>query len=631
MKWRPSNLALKVFLPLIIILLAQSIAPASAQVSVEKSVQIIEGHLETGDSHFYFIPQLKAGQTLFVYTSGESGDLDPIIGLLDANADINALSKQFHNEIETEVQAGNDPVVTIKNVSNKTFLIWDDDSGSGYDAAIKYNVPSDGEYKLIITSSPINPSFGDYRLQIGINAPEVLQGKGKDTGDQIAYLDQNDLDNSMAIQEIRGTLSEKNNNTFYYINDMDAGTTFSAFVEPTSGNLIPTLILKDFGDKPVRSGNYLGKDKTAYLQYTFNEPAKNYVLEISSCQKCDEATTGDFRLLVGRNISEKLSTESVANAEDVLRLPIQVKIGVEMDQITGVDQKAENFSVVANIIMKWQDPDLAFSPDTCDCNIKAFTGNNFNQFVTYAKDKWPEFSITNQQGNRWTQNKVVAVEPDGSAIYLERFTTTMQAPDFYFRLFPFDKQDFYIRLQSVFPVEYFVYTNPDELSKIGTALGEEEWVIIESDTTIDSVTNQSEKSRYNFHFKAKRRLTYYFLVFFIPLALIIIVSWITFFLKDYTRRIEVTTGNLLLFIAWNFSISDNLPRLGYMTFMDTVMATTFLISVIVVVFNVVLRRLEVTGKDELALKLDKFTIWIYPISYIVMFGLLIFLFFVVGI
>ena len=631
MNRNPLNLTIKALLALIIILLAQSIVPVSAQISDEKAVQIFEGYLKTGNSHFYIIPKLKAGQTLYVYASGESGNLDPLIGLIEGNADLEALTEKFQKEFTSAVQADQDPITAIENISNELFLIWDDDSGTGYDAAFKYVVIEDGDYKLMISSPPVNPSFGDYKLQIGINAPEVLQGKGKNTGDQVANLDRDVSDDGTAIQEITGTLTEKNNTTFYYLNDMDAGTSFSAFVEPTSGNLIPTLILKDFGGKPVRSGNYLGKDITTYLQYTFDEPAKNYILEISNCQTCEEVTTGDFRLLVGRNVSEKLSAKSEANAVDVLRLPIEVKIGVEMDQITGVNQKEENFSVVANIIMKWQDPDLAFSPDTCDCDIKAYTGNNFNQFVNYANDKWPEFSITNQQGNRWTQNKVAAIDPGGSAIYLERFTTTLQAPDFNFRLFPFDKQDFYIRLLSVFPVEYFVYTNPEELSKVGTELGEEEWEIIKFDTTIDTVTDQSKKSRYNFHFKAQRRLTYYFLVFFIPLILIITVSWITFFLKDYTKRIEVTTGNLLLFIAWNFSISDNLPRLGYMTFMDTIMATTFLISVIVVVFNVILRRLEVTGKDEVALKLDKFTIWIYPIAYGVMFGLLVYLFFVVGI
>jgi hypothetical protein len=44
-----------------------------------------------------------------------------------------------------------------------------------------------------------------------------------------------------------------------------------------------------------------------------------------------------------------------------------------------------------------------------------------------------------------------------------------------------------------------------------------------------------------FHFSALRHLSYYIFRLFIPIFLIITVSYITFFLKDYSRRIEIAT------------------------------------------------------------------------------------------
>ena len=114
---------------------------------------------------------------------------------------------------------------------------------------------------------------------------------------------------------------------------------------------------------------------------------------------------------------------------------------------------------------------------------------------------------------------------------------------------------------------------------------------------------------------------------FIPLLLIIIVAWITFFLKNYDKRIDVTTGNLLLFIAYNFSISDDLPRLGYLTFLDTILIAIFIVSTMIVVYNVYLRRLENNGKGDMAKKIDDYMIWVYPIAYALSFALVYYWYF----
>jgi len=102
----------------------------------------------------------------------------------------------------------------------------------------------------------------------------------------------------------------------------------------------------------------------------------------------------------------------------------------------------------------------------------------------------------------------------------------------------------------------------------------------------------------------------------VTILLIIFVLWITFFLRDSTRRIDVASANLLLFIAFSFSLADNYPRLGYLTFLDAIMVIMFVINALVVVYNVLLRRMEMNGEGEKANRIDSVLDWAYPLSYL---------------
>ena len=121
-----------------------------------------------------------------------------------------------------------------------------------------------------------------------------------------------------------------------------------------------------------------------------------------------------------------ISGTAEPNSQDVLRLPTEVQAGIKLQQIVMIDQSNEIMTAVGTIKLAWKDPKLAFSPDECNCQVKEYTENNFNQFLTETGGDWPDFTFFNQQGNRWALNRVVDVLPDGSVTYLERFSTNFQ-------------------------------------------------------------------------------------------------------------------------------------------------------------------------------------------------------------
>ena len=235
------------------------------------------------------------------------------------------------------------------------------------------------------------------------------------------------------------------------------------------------------------------------------------------------------------------------------------------------------------------------------------------------------FYLLNQQGNRWSQNRLIEIASNGHVTYLERFSTNFQL-DFDWTKYPFDRQDFFIKLDMLYPEEEYIFAPMEGFSEIDPLHGEDEFILTDFDTQITSEVSSGlvPTSRFTFHFSAPRHLDYYVFRFFLPILLIIAVSYITFFLKDYTRRIEIATGNLLLFIAFSFSLGDNYPRMGYLTFMDAIMATTFAINTLVVVLNVYFKWLESNDQREKADRLEAPFNYLYPLAYLVSFGIIAF-------
>jgi hypothetical protein len=604
----------QIFPGIILILLACFVLNPAAAAQDDGKVQVIEGNVAIDGGLIYNLDGLSEGDRLIVLVERTSGNLDPIVGLAPTGLEAGRLRAQYRSDVEQAIARGQDPLVAIPAILDDTFLAWNDDGGEGYDSLLDFTIPETGDYQLVLTSSTMLDTFGEFQMVIGLNNPEGISGNTRPTGDVIAVIDQDESQIGQAVQEVVGTLTAENNSTFYSLGKFQPGDTLYVFVEAISGDLIPQVFLDDFGGKAVRSGNFSGDEQEAAFGYTFEDDASNFRISIEACCEGGEQTEGEYRLLVGANSPSVLSGNAETVGQPILLEPLLAHVGIKLQQITHVDQKAENFGVVAELEMQWNDPALAFSPDTCQCDFKIFYGEDFLDFALENELIWPEVTLVNQQGRRFTQNQFVVVRPSGDASYFERFTAELQAPDFDFQRFPFDEQVFYIRFESLFPEEYVVLSELEGGSDVGDQLGEEEWSITESGTEVSS---DNGKSRFSFRFSAERHLNFYIFRIFLPILIILVVSWTTFFLKDYGKRVDVAGANLLLFIAFNFTISDELPRLGYLTFLDTILISTFVITGFVLILNVILKRLEISGKEELAQRLDRYMVWIYPISYVI--------------
>ncbi len=401
-------------------------------------VQEITGKYDLGDGAVtYLLRNLEAGQELSVFAEGTSGNFDPFIGLLDDRADVDAISEQFNDQILEAIMQNQDIFLVTPRVADESFLAWSDDTGGSFDAAFTITIPRDGDYQVIILSTPLSQTFGTYRMLVGIDAPEVASGSAQPTGDEIATFYRAGRNTETAVQTIEGELNSRSPETVYKFNDFFPGDTLYVYIEAISGDLLPRISLLAQGTKPVRTGNYNDSATAGWLELPLPEGGSGYRLAINADTVDGQPTAGKYRLVVGRNVPEVLTGSAAERGQPFLRSAIPVDIGAKLQQIAGVNQTSENYDAVYSIRLVWNDPELAFSSEECQCEFKVYNADDFSKFASEEEIDWPIFTIVNQQGNRWSQNKSVVVYPDGTATYLERFSTTLQAPDFNFRTIPF--------------------------------------------------------------------------------------------------------------------------------------------------------------------------------------------------
>ncbi|TMV06871.1 hypothetical protein FGK63_12170 [Ruegeria sediminis] len=307
--------------------------------------------------------------------------------------------------------------------------------------------------------------------------------------------------------------------------------------------------------------------------------------------------------------------------------PLQVGIGIKIDQITSVDQKSENYGAVVVIRAEWKDPALAFDPEVVGRDIRVVAPRSLADHAESIGTVLPAFVIHNQQSNRWIHESAAAVSSDGSVIYVEKSNLTLQAPHFNFLKYPFDTQEFHFEVVSILPSEFVSYEPLHQFSGLGDQLGEEEWILGNARLEKSHVIGLSGRvsDQVALVFDGNRHLTYYVIRVFLPMLVLVTVSWTLFFLDEYRKRIEISGANLLVFVAFNWAISADLPKLGYLTFLDFILQWMFVVTGAIIVFNVVLRKIKVSGRDALARKLDNYAIkWIYPLGYAAIVGYAVF-------
>jgi hypothetical protein len=253
---------------------------------------------------------------------------------------------------------------------------------------------------------------------------------------------------------------------------------------------------------------------------------------------------------------------------------IPVSVAFRIINISGIDEVAQHFDVVGYLVAEWKDPRLAFTPQAA-----------WEEFRTYRADEvWvPRFDFVNGITPHSAHDVNVRGFPDGTMRYSERSSATLSTV-FDLRPFPFDRQtlDIFIHpsVSEDYLVEFIGATGDAPISaeqRVYRSLAQ--WTIEGLHVHVDSIEGIGKQPISEIHYviEIKRQFGFYVWKVFIPLLLMVVLSWTVLWIdpSEMSAQATVSVTTILTVIAFAFAISANLPKVPYLTFLDVFFLTCY--------------------------------------------------------
>ncbi len=297
--------------------------------------------------------------------------------------------------------------------------------------------------------------------------------------------------------------------------------------------------------------------------------------------------------------------------------PIEIVIGLHIVNIASIDEVNEQFQMDAYLFARWVDKRLAYTPEG---------PNDQERNYSFGQIWIPQLEIINAATPRMRYDTSIRVAPDGTVNYAERDKVAVSSK-FALRRFPFDRQSLIIIIHP------FLVDGPRIEFKLGdystwTASEFEsysslaQWTVttVQPQLRVATTYGGLTMPEARFEISVLRRSSFYLWKVFLPLLLMVFLSWAVFWIEasDLSNQIQVAVTTILTVIAFAFAISATMPRLPYLTYIDA-----FFLECYIYVFLAVveLMTVHVTHRSEvrrdLGLQIRKYSRWVIPASFVV--------------
>lgn len=313
-------------------------------------------------------------------------------------------------------------------------------------------------------------------------------------------------------------------------------------------------------------------------------------------------------------------------------LPVEVSVDLYINKIYNINTVDETYQIDGYLEYSWVDERLKLPHADSASFLRLYENDRAREFIN-TEIWFPTIEIMNVEGEIQKPSISIEVHPDGTIIYDERFFGTFSTY-MNFRNFPFDEQNFLVRIE---PFSYdknsLVFVNPTLYFETENNSFVEKWNITGMTEEVSAhpyPENSLENPHYpraEFTIKAKRLTGYYLWQVLFPLFIIIMASFVIFWIKDFGTQIGIGFTLMLTVVAFNFYATSILPELPYQTFIESVIIVGYVFIFLGIVAVIVNYRIWGDKKEKADNnKLMRLLRYVFPLTFFTAWLLLFWLF-----
>jgi hypothetical protein len=157
-----------------------------------------------------------------------------------------------------------------------------------------------------------------------------------------------------------------------------------------------------------------------------------------------------------------------------------------------------------------------------------------------------------------------------------------------------------------------------------------QWNLIGADAASRavSVSEAVRSSEVRFSIHVKRRYQFYIWKVFLPLIVMVVISWGVLLIdpEDLTNQVQIGVTTILTVIAFAFAISSTLPKVPYLLYIDAFFLTCFLFVFLSIV-ELFAVHVAYRSQSERGIMIRRISRWIQPIAFVASNALVIAWFF----